>query len=152
MRRTLCIVVALLVIAAALPAMAGGKDHKKCCADPAECLAKMKAKYAEKPWLGIEMDVAKDGTHTITRVVPGSPAEAAGFKNGDVLMAMNGVKYVKSDELKAVWSDIEPGSKAVYIVLRDGEKRKIKAKLGHVSTQQAKMWIDEHMKKFHSET
>jgi predicted metalloprotease with PDZ domain len=151
MRKTLCIVVALLIVAMAAPAWAGGKEHKKCTADPQECKAKLQQKYANKAWLGIEMDVAKDGTHTIKHVVPGSPAAAAGFMAGDVLLTMNGVKYVKNEDLKAVWSQVTPGSKVVYTVLRGGDTLKLKAKLGHVPDELIAKWIDEHMKKYHSE-
>jgi len=152
MRRALCIVVAALVVAIAVPGWAGCKEHEKCTLSPQECQAKLQQKLAAKPWLGIEMDVAEDGTHSIKLVVPGSPAEAAGLQAGDVLVTMNGVKYVKSEELGKVWSDAKPGSTAVYTVLRSGSEVKVKATLGNVPKEQMAKWIDEHMKKFHSES
>ena len=153
MKKASLIVIAALVLAVALPTFAGEK-HKKCTTDAEECLKNMKAKIANKAWLGIEMDTTKDGYHKITKVVEGSPAEAAGFAAGDVLLAMNGVSYAKDNgkEIKAAWGEVSPGSAAKFIVKRDGEKMKIKAELAHVPNDMAKKWVHEHMEKYHADT
>jgi len=135
--------------------VAGEKKHEKkdCTVSAEECLAKMKAKIASKPWLGIEYD-EKDGHYVITEVVNGSPAAQAGFLKGDILVAVNGASYCKSDEgkkkLQAAWSELELGSEAVWVVKRDGEKVKMKVTMGNVPPEVAKEWIHKHMKEYHT--
>jgi hypothetical protein len=146
MKRCLPIVVAALVVAVAFPAFAGEKHHKKCDGDPQECLAKMHAKLSKKAWLGIEMDGTDDGRWKITRVVPDSPAEKAGFEKG-------GEEYTKKNKegMHKVWSEVSPGSAATYVVLRKGGKLKLKAELDHVPDYLMAQWIGEHMLKSHLE-
>ena len=152
MKKSSLFIIAALVLAVALPTFAGEK-HKKCDASAEECLKHMKEKLAKKAWLGIEMDGTEEGYYTITKVVEGSPAETAGFAAGDVLLAMNGVSYAEDNgkEIKAAWGEVSPGSTAVFVVKRDGEKTKLKAELAHVPDEMAKKWISKHMEKYHSE-
>jgi predicted metalloprotease with PDZ domain len=154
-RVTLYAVVAVAVaLLLAGGAVAGEKKHEKetCTASAEECLAKMKTKIASKPWLGIEYD-QKDGRYVVTEVVDGSPADQVGFQEGDLLVAVNGAAYCKSEEgqekLKAAWSELEPGSEAVWVVKRDGEKVKMKVTMGNVPPEIAKQWIDKHMQEYH---
>ena len=68
-----------LVVVMVVPVFAGGKE--KCTMDTQTCLDKYAAKLKHKGWVGIEMDKAKEQKGLlITRVVPGSPAEAAGLQ------------------------------------------------------------------------
>ncbi len=154
MKRSLCCVVAILIMAMAVPGMAGGKHQKKCDSTPCECKTEMLQKFAKKPWLGIEMDGKKDSHYTITKVVSDSPAAQAGFEKGDVLLAINGQDYTK-DNMKAVkkaWSELKPGSKAKYTVLRKGGKLELKAKLGTLPIEYQKKYIKEHLAEYHQES
>lgn len=147
----LTVVIALIVFCAQ-PVLAGGDKHSKCTQDPAKCKAEMQAKLAKKAWLGIEMDTNEADQYVITKVVADSPAEKAGFQKGDVLMAMNGHEYSPDNkkELKKAWMEVKPGSKATYVVLRNGGKMKLKAQLAHVPEAMQAKWIDEHIKKGHA--
>lgn len=154
MKRSLCVVVAILIMAMALPGLAGEKSKKKCDGTPDEYKKKLTQKLAEKPWLGIEMDSKKDGHYTITKVISDSPAEKAGFEKGDVLLAINGQDYSK-DNMKAVkkaWSELKPGSKAKYTVLRKSGKLTLKAVLGTMPIEYQKKYIEEHMAKYHQDS
>jgi predicted metalloprotease with PDZ domain len=153
MKRLSWVPIVVLVAAVALPVFAGEKEHSKCTSPPEECLKKMQQKISNKAWLGIEMDATKDGRWRITRVVPDSPAARAGFAEGDVLLAMNGYEYADTKEggLKQAWSEVEPGSDATYVVLRQGEKVTLHATLGHVPDEIARQWIAEHMEKAHGD-
>jgi hypothetical protein len=66
----------------------------------------------------------------LTGVRPGSPADAAGLRAGDVIVALGGraVKdlYTYSDALYAH----QPGDRVDIVLLRDGERRTITATLG----------------------
>jgi predicted metalloprotease with PDZ domain len=147
MRRSLWILVAALVVIVAFSTWAGEKKHKPCTLDTQECLQKMYAKLSKKAWLGIEMDATDDGRYKITRVVPKSPAQSAGFEKGDVLLSMNGHDYSAKDKasLEKAWSEVSPGSEATYVVVRKGGKLKLTAELGQVPEELKAQWIGEHM-------
>ena len=82
-----------------------------------------------------------------------SPAAAAGFEKGDVLVAVNGISYYTEDEaekkkMKKAWG---PGNEVAFTVKRAGAKKTLDTKLGDVPTEVAKQWIDEHMKTSHAD-
>ena len=141
-----------MVLFAVAPAVAG--DKGKCDGNPDDCVKAMKAKLAQKAWLGISYDTGEDGRWVVTEVDPDSPAQKAGFEKGDVLLAIDGVEYSKENKtkLKEVFAKLAPGSEATYVVKRKGGKVKLQATLGHVPEDVQKKWIAEHLSKNHSET
>ena len=149
MRKVFAVLVVVTVLA--MPAMAGEKG--KCKGSGEDCLAKMKAKYSEKAWLGIGYDTDESGHWVVNEVYDRSPAQTAGFQKGDVLLAIDGVKYTKDNkkELKAVYAKLEPGSTTTYWVKRGCEKVKVEATLGKVPKDVQKEWIAEHMQHNHPE-
>ena len=140
------------VLAAAIPAVAG--DKGACKGDPNDCAKKMEQKLANKAWLGISYDTDDQGRWVVTSIEPDSPAQKAGFEKGDVMLAVDGVKYSKENksDLKAVYAKLSPGSEATYVVLRKGGKVKLTATLSHVPNEVQAEWIAEHMSKYHSDT
>ena len=151
MKRASVLLVVVLVMAVAMPAFAGEKG--KCAGSGENCLKKMSQKIQNKAWLGIEYDTNEHGRWEIAKVVPNSPAENAGFEKGDILLAVNGVEYSKDNKkaLQAVYSELEPGSRATYVVKRKGGKVKLKATLGNVPKDLQAKWTNEHMSKNHPE-
>jgi C-terminal processing protease CtpA/Prc len=149
MKKMFAILVVMLIVA--MPAVAGEKG--KCSGSGEDCYKKMKAKYGEKAWLGIEYDTDEHGRWVVAKVYKGSPAQKAGFEAGDVLLAVNGAEYSKENkkELKAVFAKIEPGSEVKYIVKRQGGKVKLDATLGNVPKELQAKWIHEHMETHHPE-
>jgi C-terminal processing protease CtpA/Prc len=152
MKRTASFLAVALLLASASGLVAGHKE--KCDGDPAECKAKIKAKLAAKGWLGVEMDKNDDGKVTVTNVFPDSPAAAAGFEKGDVLVAVGGVSYYAKDEagkkkLQKAWGG--PGNDVTFTVKRAGAKKNLDATLGAVPPQVAKKIIEEHMKTHHAD-
>ena len=143
------IAIFLMALAVALPAAAGGAK----CDGSAEELAMMKTKYANKAWLGVEYDKTDSGYYVIKSVHVGSPADQAGFREGDVLLTMEGEKYTKANKaaLKKVWSKVEPGSEVQYVVKRDGSKVEMNATLAHVPVDLQEKWIAEHMAEHHAD-
>lgn len=140
--------VLILAVALAAPAMAGEKGHK-CTASTQECLNKMVQKMQQKGWVGIEYDKSKkkDGTLAVMKVVPDSPAEKAGLKKGDVLLALNGVKFGDTDEAKwkKIKSGMTPGARIRYLVARDGKKKEVQVTLGKLPESVMAEWIGRHM-------
>ena len=147
MRQARWIWVLILAVALTAPALAGGKDHP-CTASTQDCLNKMAAKMKDKGWVGIEYEHKdKNKTPVVAKVIPDSPASKAGLQKGDVLLAVNGVKY--GDEDKAKWKKVKqswtPGSTITYTVDRHGKTKEVAVKLGKVPEDVLAAWIGEHM-------
>ena len=118
-------------IAASTPfprAFTGEPSYRMCTEETQTCLDHMAAKLKNRGWLGIEYDDQGDPrTIKVTRVVPASPAETAGFKAGDLLVSVNGVKFADNTEdlcatceaTKDIW---KPGSRVRYVVRRKGKE------------------------------
>lgn len=160
MRPSLMLIAPLAMFALAIPARAGGAGcqqaaqgtaqaaaHPGCTASKEECMKHM-AEAKNSGWLGIQYDKTEDGNMVVESVVAGSPAEKAGFKAGDVLVAMNGVDFTAANEaqLKAVKKTLKPGSAVTYSVKRDGFSRKIDATLGTMPEAVYQAMVQEHMK------
>ena len=129
--------------------------EKAPCAAPAgECVKKMYQKFQSAAWLGIEADKSDKGLVAIKAVVPGSPAAAAGFEAGDVLLAINGVELsdaTKEAQMK-VKQSIVAGSEVTYVVRRQGAKKSLTARLVAPPRSVVAQWIGEHMLTEHLST
>lgn len=75
------------------------------------------------PELAEALGINADQGAAIARVQPGSPAENAGLKEGDVVTSFNGVPVAGAAELKNRVGQIRVGSKVAIEVLRGGEKK-----------------------------
>jgi S1-C subfamily serine protease len=138
-----------LAAALAVPAAAGEKG-KKCEMDAQACLIKMAAALENRGWVGIEMD-EENGRMVVKRVVPGSPAEAAGMNPGDALVALNGTPVGEKSEAakKAAQKAMVPGGKVTYTVLRDGKERPVEVTLGKLPREVLAQWVGAHMLESH---
>ena len=135
----------LMFLGLSLVAVAGEKTH--CTKQAGDCAKGMYEKLAHAGWLGIETDKSDKGVVTIKAVVPGSPALAAGFQAGDVLVAINGVEIsdANKEALMAVKKSLVAGSEGSYTVLRQGAKKNLTAKLVAPPRTVLAQWIGEHM-------
>ena len=79
-----------------------------------------------------------DGPHgaLVSSVEPGGPADNAGIKAGDVLLAVNGKTVDRSAELPPLVAAVKPGSKATFEVWRDGAKRTVAVTVGELKPEQ----------------
>lgn len=148
-RKTLMIALALTALVTTV-AFAGG-DHR-CDKNAEECLNAMAANYAKHGWLGIETE--KDGDHyRITAVTAGSPAEKAGFRTDDTLVALEGIALAEENkqQLKQIKKSLAVGSEVTYTVARNGSKRQLTATLGQVPHTVLAQWVGEHMLEYHVE-
>lgn len=150
---TLAVIAALVIVLIPLPALAGEKDKEahKCTASTQECLNKMVQSMKTRGWIGIEMDEVK-GTKTVVikRVVPGSPAEAAGFQVGDVLVAVEGKRFADNTETECVTCAVMkenwvPGRKVTYLVSRNGSEVTVAPTLASVPPDVLAQWVGSHM-------
>jgi predicted metalloprotease with PDZ domain len=139
-----------LLLGFAAAGFAGG-DHK-CDKSAQDCLDKMAAHMKAKGWLGIETEKTADGRWAVSAVEAGSPAAAAGFRAGDVLLALNGADLYAEDKtaIKKVKEGLAVGSRVQYTVERAGAKAQVAATLAPVPEAVLAQWIGEHMLDQHS--
>ena len=74
----------------------------------------------------------------VSNVRPGSAAEKAGIKRGDVITAINGEKIEDSNVLRNKVAQTAPGTEIKLTVLRDGNAQELTAKLDEFDTSQLK--------------
>ncbi len=79
-------------------------------------------------FLGTTVEEAKEGIK-VTYVTPGSPADDADLKEGDLLTKLNGKKIADRDDfLTRIWQR-KPGDKVKIVAVRDGKELEIEIAL-----------------------
>jgi len=73
----------------------------------------------------------------VAQVMENSPAADAGLKQGDIILELNGNKVDKVASFRNQVSLTAPGTQIKLLVLRDGEKQTISAKVGELDSTQA---------------
>ena len=68
----------------------------------------------------------------VTTVDPDSPAEKAGFKQGDFVTEFNGQKVKDMRQLRLMVSQTAPGRKVTLKLVRDGKEKTLTATLGEI--------------------
>ena len=146
MRRFLSLTTLILVLTLAGTALAGER-HARCSEDTQACLDRLNSKLKAKGWLGVELDKTERGGYEVTVVTADSPAEAAGFRAGDVLVALNGVAISAENKeaLGKIKKNLGPGKAATYTVKRAGAKKQLAVTLGHMPGEMIAAWIGQHM-------
>lgn len=71
-------------------------------------------------------------TDLLPAVLPGSSAEAAGLKEGDIILSINNIEINKDNDLADIMQDIEAGSAINISLMRSGMKKDIQARLGEL--------------------
>ena len=79
------------------------------------------------PVLAEEFKLKEAEGALVSEVAPDSPADKAGFKDGDVVLEFNGRKVTDSLHLRLAVADTKPGSTVPVEVLRNGKKEALKA-------------------------
>lgn len=82
-----------------------------------------------KGFLGIATKPAEGGIE-VTKVGKKSPAEEAGFKEGDLLRTLNGEKLDSREKLQSILAELAAGDKLVFEITRDGKDENVNLKLG----------------------
>jgi serine protease Do len=106
-----------------------------------EILPKLKKGKVDRGWLGVTVQSLDEkiaeglGLENaegalISDVVKGDPADKAGVKAGDVVIAINGRAVKDNRELINVIGAYEPNTSVKLTVLREGKKKEISVKLG----------------------
>lgn len=66
----------------------------------------------------------------IKQVIPGSPADKAGLVQGDIIIKLGDKVLNDSDDLSKTVREMNPGDEVDILIVRDGKKKTIAAKLG----------------------
>ena len=84
---------------------------------------------ANRAMLGVTPDDDDKGAK-VTAVTPGSAAEKAGLKKGDVITRIGSQKIEEADDVSKVIRSHKPGDKVDITYLREGKEQKISTELG----------------------
>ena len=66
----------------------------------------------------------------VRQVEPGSPAERAGIREGDVILAFNGTPVNDSNSLRNRVASTQPGTEVTLTTFRNGREQQVRATLG----------------------
>jgi len=94
----------------------------------------IKTGHATHPQLGVSLTDAPNGGATIASVTPGSPADKAGLKVGDVVTAVDGHLVDTSDTLVADIRSSAPGATVAVTYTRGGQSSTVNVTLGSASS------------------
>ncbi|MFQ5923330.1 MAG: S1C family serine protease [Anaerolineales bacterium] len=97
--------------------------------------------FLSRPYLGVtfrvitpelqkQEDLDEKRGALIIEVVPDSPAEEAGLKEGDIIRAVDGAKVNEDHPLAELIGSYEPGEQIKLTVVRDGHRITVDVKLG----------------------
>ncbi len=128
--------------------------------NPMYCYAKS-SKGSGKGWLGVyiqdlddDMKEAKrlkstDGV-LVDDVVEDSPAEKGGIKAGDVIVEFNGEDANSDSKLRKLIRKASPGDEVEVVVIRDGDKKKLKVVLSEAAEKSYSytIWNDDDDREF----
>jgi S1-C subfamily serine protease len=87
------------------------------------------ASQDNQPFLGVRTVVNGSGTQVVG-VLPGSPAETAGLRTGDVIIAVNDVTVSAAHPLDTVIGQFHPGAQVQITVIRSGNRLQLSVTLG----------------------
>lgn len=89
-------------------------------------------------WLGVEIQdltadiadsvgLADSNGAIVASVVPNSPAAKAAFREGDVILALDGEELDGSRDLTRRVAALRPGERATFVIYRDGRRQELTA-------------------------
>jgi serine protease Do len=91
--------------------------------------------FVKKPekgqgFLGVATEACKDGGLTVTKVGVDTPAAKADFKDGDILLKLNGTALTTREQLQDLLKEMTEGDALEFDALRAGKPLTFKLKLG----------------------
>lgn len=136
------LVLAALVLVLALPAQA--QEFKKCEKDFQTCINELIKQLQTRGWIGISLSQIDDKI-VVRDMAQEGPAAKGGFKQGDVIVGLNGTKYNDLGELVKAHSKLKVGDVLAYKVVRDGKEQDLDVLLTEATAPIIGIWIGEHI-------
>ena len=90
---------------------------------------------AVTPELAREFKLPENTGALVGEVTKDSPAEAAGLKEGDVIVEFNGKKVNDSRHLRLMVAHTVPGTRANLKIIRDGKEETLTVKIGELPAE-----------------
>lgn len=146
MKKRIVLLSAALVMLA-VPVFAGSGE--KCSASTQACVNHWAA-GKDMGWTGLELDKSDPAMVKVKAVTPDSPAAAAGFQVGDVLVAINGVKMTDKAALKKAKGSWKAGQSVSYTVQRSGAEQQIAVTLAKTPDQVYSSMMGSHILENHA--
>ncbi|HUE81410.1 MAG TPA: Do family serine endopeptidase [Pyrinomonadaceae bacterium] len=87
------------------------------------------------PEIAESVNLAEARGVIIAQVQPGSPADRAGLRRGDVILSLNGTEVNEPNALRNQVASTAPGSEVTLAIRRDGSEMQIRATLGEFTPQ-----------------
>jgi Zn-dependent M28 family amino/carboxypeptidase len=82
----------------------------------------------EAAFLGVQGGADADGARLVS-IVPGTAADRAGLREGDVVIRLAGTPLASFDDLRAALRDRKVGDRVDVVFVRNGERRSVTATL-----------------------
>lgn len=124
-----------------------------CSATATECARQIRAMMEGKAFLGVKLQESRWGVE-VKSVVHGSPAAAAGLRDGDRIYAINGKEISASDlpEVKKMISNVGPNGRIYLTVVRYGTVLTLQPRLRRMSDAQITKVVASHLRMAHQAT
>ena len=71
----------------------------------------------------------------MAQVQPGSGADRAGIRQGDIVTAFNGTEVNEPNVFRNLVAGTAPGTEVTLTIQRDGREQQVRATLGELSAQ-----------------
>ena len=88
--------------------------------------------------MAASLGLKQPGGVIISGITPGSAAERAGLKRGDVIQSLNGQTVRDMNTLRNRIAETAPNATADLVIVRDGAERHVAAKLDELSARSAR--------------
>ena len=145
--KTRIILLSAALVMLAVPVFAGSGE--KCSSNTQTCLNHWSA-GKDMGWTGLELDKSEVGVVKVKAVTPDSPAAAAGFQIGDVLMTLNGVKMTDKAAMKKAKGSWKAGQSVTYTVQRAGAEQTLAVTLAKAPENVYASMLGSHMMEYHA--
>jgi S1-C subfamily serine protease len=107
-----------------------------------------KSGRVERGWLGVSVGETEDGRVEIAQIDPKSPAETAKFKEGDIIVRIEGKELTTREGLSQEIRSRKPGQDVTIKIERDGKPLDIKVKLGEYTEDNARRELEVRFPQF----
>lgn len=95
----------------------------------------------KRSWIGVQLDeldpdvaeslnIRNANSSVVERVIPNSPAEKSGIKQGDIIVAVNNKKTIQNKTIARMISELHVGQTVTLTIIRNGIETNINVQVG----------------------